>query len=190
MDLLQWITADLASVRGKLFGGVVKFVPPDRFAELADGGGSSINHLLLHLTRHHDLAVNVAIRNRAPLFDRHRQALGLDHAPAVTAVAEREQREFTTQLGFDALTDFVADVFTTTERWLARTATMALDTIPPTSRRLAAKAGITTDDAGWLHEMWAGHTTGWLLQWPVIGHGHTHVGEMVSIRNRMGYSPF
>jgi hypothetical protein len=29
-----------------------------------------------------------------------------------------------------------------------------------------------------------------MVQWPVIGHTNTHVGEMVSIRNRMGLSPF
>jgi hypothetical protein len=30
----------------------------------------------------------------------------------------------------------------------------------------------------------------WLVQWPVIGHGNAHVGEMISVRNRLGYSPF
>jgi len=30
----------------------------------------------------------------------------------------------------------------------------------------------------------------WFLQWPVLGHGHAHVGEAISVRNRMGLSPF
>jgi hypothetical protein len=30
----------------------------------------------------------------------------------------------------------------------------------------------------------------WFVQWPVIGHGNAHVGEGISLRNRMGLSPF
>ena len=86
---------------------------------------------------------------------------------------------------------FVVDaVFDATERWLGRVASMALDTIPSTSRRLATHAGITTQEAEWLHTMWSAKTVVWLVQWPVIGHGNAHVGEMISVRNRLGYSPF
>lgn len=190
MDLLQWITDDLAGLRQKLYGSVANLVPAARWPEQSDGGGSSINHLMLHLARHQDLAVNVAIRNQVPLFEQHRSALGLDSASAGAGVAEGEDRSFTAALAFDPLMNYVTAVFDTTARWVARSATMALDTVPSTSRRLVAKAGIGTDEFGWLHEMWAGKTTGWLVQWPVIGHGHTHVGEMVSVRNRLGYSPF
>ena len=50
--------------------------------------------------------------------------------------------------------------------------------------------GIGRDDADWLHDMWTDKPVGWFVQWECIGHGHTHVGEMVSVRNRMGLSPF
>ena len=55
---------------------------------------------------------------------------------------------------------------------------------------LSELAGIGRDDADWLHDMWTDKPVGWFVQWECIGHGHTHVGEMVSVRNRMGLSPF
>jgi hypothetical protein len=38
--------------------------------------------------------------------------------------------------------------------------------------------------------MWADRPVAWFLQWPVVGHANAHVGEGISIRNRMGLSPF
>jgi hypothetical protein len=67
---------------------------------------------------------------------------------------------------------------------------MAFDTVPDTSRRLMNKANLSVDDVGWLHRMWADKPVWWLVQWPVVGHGHAHVGEAISVRNRMGLSPF
>ncbi len=194
VDLLGWITADLAAMRQRLDDGVLGLVPVERWAEQADGGGSSINHLVLHLARHQDLAVNTAIRNRAPLFAAHAAALGM-HDPAPAAgLAEREDRHVTGGLTPDALRRYVAAVFDGTARWLRGPAAQdpdgLLDTIPPTSRRLAAKGAISVDEAGWLHRMWDGRSIGWLVQWPVVGHGHTHVGEATSVRNRLGFSPF
>lgn len=190
MDLMQWIGADLAGVRQKLNGAVVALVPDERWAERADGGGSSLNHLLLHLARHQDLAITTAIRNKPPLFDAHRGALGLAEASPMAGIAEVEDPWVTAGLQREPLMRYVDAVFDATERWLGRVASMALDTIPSTSRRLATHAGITTQEAEWLHAMWSAKTVAWLVQWPVIGHGNAHVGEMISVRNRLGYSPF
>ena len=38
--------------------------------------------------------------------------------------------------------------------------------------------------------MWDGKPAAWFLQWSAVGHGINHLGELVSIRNRMGLSPF
>ena len=45
---------------------VLRVVPTQRWVEQVDDGGSSIAHLLLHMTRHHDLAVTTAIRDHPP----------------------------------------------------------------------------------------------------------------------------
>jgi hypothetical protein len=105
-------------------------------------------------------------------------------------MTERENRQFTTVVPTAALRRYVDAVFDATEKWLGEVGTMMLDTVPETSRRLSHKAGLTTDDVGWLHNMWGDKPVWWLVQWPVIGHGHAHVGEAISVRNRMGLSPF
>lgn len=190
MDVHSWIGNDLDSVRSKLFVSVLEIVPAERWIEQADGGGSSIVHLALHLARHQDLAVNTAIRNHRPVFYSHQSALALDGAPPYAGMAEREDRSVTTRVPPHALIDYVGAVFDATKAWHDSVGTMMLDTIPDTGHRLEHLAMLTVDDVGWLHRMWGDKPVSWLVQWPVIGHGHTHVGEAVSVRNRMGLSPF
>jgi hypothetical protein len=67
---------------------------------------------------------------------------------------------------------------------------MALDTVPDTERRLTQVAGLDPDELGWLVRMWQGRTVSWLVQWPMLGHVNAHTGEAVSVRNRLGLSPF
>ena len=190
MDLAKWITNDHRSLRTKLFRSVIELVPTERWGELADGGGSSINHLLLHHARHQDLAVNVAIRNHPPLFAAHAALLGADPVHPAAGLAEHEDRALTATMPADALTEYVTAVFDATERWIQNLSVPALDDVPPASQRLAELAGVTTARGGWLHELWAGKAVWWLVQWPVLGHGHAHLGELISVRNRLGYSPF
>jgi hypothetical protein len=190
IDLRGWIRSDHGDLRAKLFRGVVNLVPADRWASPVDGGGSTVNHLLLHLARHQDLAVNTAIRNHAPLFAEHAGRLGLAGAPAWAGLPERDDPAVSAALPPDALIDYVNATFLATERWLQRTGSMVLDTVPGSSARLRSKAGLADAGLDWLHSMWHGKPVWWLLQWPVIGHGHAHVGELISLRNRLGLSPF
>lgn len=190
MDLIAWIRSDLDALEARFQGGIVRQVPPARWGEQIDGGGSTLHHLLLHLTRHHDLAVRTVIGGHPPRFLDHRTPLGLAHLPPTVGIAEAEDRGATGDVDHDALLAFAAATVDHTRAWLDHVGSLALDTVPPASHRLATLAEIPDDHYGWLHEMWAGKTVAWLLQWPVIGHGNAHVGEMVSIRNRMGLSPF
>ena len=68
MDLRAWLLDAHADLSGRLTNSVVRLVPPERWTEQADGGGSSIAWLMLHLARHQDLALNTVIRNHVPLF--------------------------------------------------------------------------------------------------------------------------
>lgn len=190
MNVHTWIVSDLESVRGKLNDSVLSVVPKQRWVEQADNGGSSIAHLLLHVARHQDLAVTTAIRNHTPLFVAHRGDLGLDDARPSAGLPEREDPAISKSLPLDALLDYVDTVFAATRTWLDDVGSMALDTVPDTSRRLADKADLAVDDVDWLHRMWSDKPVWWLVQWPIVGHGHAHVGEAISIRNRMGLSPF
>lgn len=190
MDVHTWIANDMESLRSKLSDSVLNVVPVERWVEQVDNGGSSIAHLVLHVARHHDLAITTAIRNHPPIFEAHREALALvDAAPSV-GLAERENPAVSSAVPSDALLDYFAAVFDATKAWLADVGTMMLDTVPETSHRLTHKAMLTVGEVDWLHRMWADKPVWWLVQWPVVGHGHAHVGEAISVRNRMGLSPF
>jgi hypothetical protein len=188
MDLGAWLFDTHRALHDRLHGSVVRHVPTERWHEQVDGGGSSIAWLLLHLARHQDLALTTVIRNHPPLSSTtHATALALPNASA--GLTEREDPEVTSRLDPTALLAYVDDTFAATRRWMGRMSAMALDTIPDTPRRLRTKAGLG-DETAWLATMWTGRTVGWLVQWPVIGHGDAHVGEAISVRNRMGLSPF
>ena len=55
---------------------------------------------------------------------------------------------------------------------------------------LADLSGVRQQDVPWLYAMWTGKTVGWMVQWEAIGHVHGHVAEMISVRGRLGLSPF
>ena len=190
MDLHEWMVADLASVRSKLFDTVVRVIPAERWHEQVAGGGSTITHLLLHVARHQDLAVNTVIRNHPPLFATHAAALGLAGAGPGVEVPEKEDLAATKRVGDEALLVYVTAVFDGTKKWLDDLGTLALDIEPHCDYRLTNKAGLAEADYPWLYSMWNGKALWWFVQWPVIGHAHAHTGEAISIRNRMGLSPF
>lgn len=190
MDLRAWLLDAHADLRSRLDHQVVQRVPMDRWHELADGGGSSTASLLLHLTRHHDLALSTAIRNKAPLYLEHAPAMGLGAMSPATGLAEAEDRAATTVVDPAALLAYVNATFDSSRRWLQRLSAMALESIPDTPRRLEQKALLDPAQLGWLFDMWTGRKVDWFVQWPILGHAQSHLGEAVSVRNRLGLSPF
>jgi len=199
VDLHTWMLNDVASVRSKLCDGVLARVPREQWGNQGGGnqgggghggGGSSIRHLALHLARHQDLAVNTAVRDHEPLFLRHREALGLAGAGTGAALGEHEDPAVSGAPTAEALAEYVDAVFAATLACLDKLGSMVLDTVPDTPRRLRDHAGLSDDEFGWLYAMWTDKPVWWFLQWPVIGHGHTHAGEATGMRNRLGFSPF
>ena len=132
----------------------------------------------------------MVIRNHEPLFAAHCAALGLTHAGPGVGLAEREDRTTTALVSPEAVLHYATDVFDATAAWLSPLGSMALDIEPNTAYRLTHRAGLDADELPWLYSMWEGKALWWFVQWPVIGHGHAHVGEAISLRNRMGLSPF
>ena len=190
VDLHEWMISDLAAVRSKLFDSVVKLVPADRWHEQVDGGGTTLAGLLLHVARHQDLAVNAVIRNHEPIFAAHREALGLADARASVGLTEQEDRSATALVSPAALLAFATAVFDGTAEWLSPLGSLALDIEPNMAYRLTHRAQLDADELPWLYSMWEGKALWWFVQWPVIGHGHAHVGEAIGLRNRMGLRPF
>lgn len=195
MDLQQWIADDHASSLSRFESAIGHRVPANRWKDstAADQGGatSSIAWLLFHATMHQDLALNTAVRDHAPMLADHREALGLNNLPVWVGLTEAEDHAVTDVLDLAALRTYVAVVNAATQAWIDKLSIMALDSIPTSSYRLEHHAGIPADGAlSWLHTMWADKPVSWLLQWECIGHGHAHVGEMIAVRNRLGFSPF
>ncbi|MFM2077404.1 MAG: hypothetical protein RJA49_1294 [Actinomycetota bacterium] len=190
MDLHQWMRTDLAAVRTKLFDSVVALVPSERWHEAADGGGSTITHLLFHIARHQDLAVNGVVRARDALFFEHRADLGLAGAAAGVGLAEKEDATISAAIGPEPLLTYVEAVFAATSDWLDPLGTFALDHVPDSATQLTEHGRLDAAEFPWLYGMWHDKPVWWFAQWPVLGHGNAHVGEGISVRNRMGLSPF
>ena len=190
MDLTGFLVDAHVDLGARLHGAVVRQVPQERWHEQVDGGGSSIAWLLLHIARHHDLALTTAILGEPPLFAAHASALGLSGADPASGLPEKEDTAVSAAVGTTALMAYVDEVFASSARWILDGGADAADESPDVSGRLASEAGIDPERFDWLYGMWSGRTVAWLAQWPIIGHGHSHVGEAISVRNRMGLSPF
>jgi DinB superfamily len=190
MDLQKFLLDAHSDLRSRLFGSVIGHVPVERWHDQADGGGSSLTWLLLHTARHQDLALTTVIRNKQPIFFAHRDALGLAESGPAAGLSEKEDPAVSAAVPADALLDYVNAVFAAVRRWLQRLSAMALATVPDAGRRLTRQALLDPSEVGWLYAMWEGHTVEWFVQWPILGHGQSHVGEAISVRNRLGLSPF
>ncbi len=189
MDLCNWIIKDLTTLRARLEGGVLKQIPLHKLRQKADGGGIAPSYVLWHLARHHDLAVNGALRGGAPaVVEDWTDHLGVTD-DLWRGLAEGEDSELTEVLDPEAVGEYVLAVFDATATWLNDHGLPALDHRPDTASALQA-IGTPEDRFDWLYSMWDGKSAAWFLQWSAVGHGYNHLGELVSIRNRMGFNPF
>lgn len=188
MDLRAWILDDLEGLGQRFDDAIAGHVPLDRWREQA-GGGASIAALLFHTTWHADLALNVAVRDGAPLLETWRPALGLTGAAPHVGLGEAEDRALTARLDLEALRAYAAEVHAGSLTWLDDADLAVLDEVPPTSRRIEA-AGVAEAEVPWLHRMWSAKPGAFFVQWEVVGHRQAHLGEMTSVRGRLGLSPF
>jgi hypothetical protein len=190
MELRAWILEDHASLAERFDHAVVRTVPLDRWRERADGGGSSIAWLLLHTALHEDLAVNVALRGRPPLRASWQQDLGVGAFPPHAGLGEAEDPAVTGAVDLDAVRAFATTVHADVHGWLEEVDPADLDATPPAGERIGDLAGVTDEEVPWLHAMWRDKPASWFVRWEAIGHRQNHIGEMISVRGRLGLSPF
>jgi hypothetical protein len=194
VDLHSWLCADHGGILDRLEESLVARVPAERWHERADGGGSSIAALALHLALHQDLAVTTVVRGLEPVVAEHREPLGLAGLSRAVGLSESEDPQVSALVSVEPLLAYVRAVFASTGAWLAELPPdgvgEVLDMRPNVTRRLETLAGLDPAEVPWLLRMWDHRPVSWLLMWPAIGHGHTHVGEATSVRNRLGLSPF
>jgi len=188
VDLRDWIIGDLRSLRAKLDGGVLGLIPPERRTERADGGGIAPVYVLWHLARHQDVAVNGVLRGAGEVVEGWTGRLGIDE-DLWRGLAEGEDADLVDVLDSESVGAYALDVCDATAGWLDQHGLPPMDHRPDTTAALRA-IGTPEDRFDWLYSMWEGKPTAWFLQWSAVGHGFNHLGELVSIRNRMGLSPF
>ncbi len=188
MDLRSWITADLESLSNRLTNGVLTIIPPDRMAERVDGGGIAPVYALWHAARHQDLAVNGVLRGTDEVLTNWGVRTGAS-IDTWRGLAEAEDLDLVPQLDPQAVGDYYLAVINETLQWVTDGDLSVLDTTPDSGAALQL-IGTPTDRFDWLYSMWAGKPGQFFLAWEAIGHGYNHLGELVTVRNRMGLSPF
>ena len=189
VDLREWIRGEHAAVLARFEQSIVATVPLERWTDAAGEGGSSIAFLAFHTAYHEDLAVNAVLRQRPPVLGDWRDALGLGGLDPAVGLAEAEPDELTAALELEPLGAYLRTVHESTVVLLATLDTATLAATADGTGGLAA-ADVTEAAVPWLYRMWADKPAAWFLQWEAIGHRVNHLGEMVSVRNRLGLSPF
>ena len=188
MDLRTWIITDLESLRTRLANGALAVIPPERMAERIDGGGNAPVYVVWHAARHQDVAVNGVLRETDEVLDDWMSRVGLSD-DTWRGLAEAEDLDLVPELDPEAVAAYYLAVIDETLKWTADGNLSVLDTQPDSSAALE-RIGTPRDRFDWLYSMWEGKPAVFFLAWEATAHGYNHLGELVSIRNRMGLSPF
>jgi hypothetical protein len=184
--LRDWIVADHAAAHHRFRSAIAMHVPPPRWNEQPAGGGPCVVWLRYHTALHEDLAVNAVLGGGAPILHAWVDRLG---TTVDVGLGEEDLRDVSTHLDPDAVDAYATEVADRTRAALAELDLATLTTIVDGEGALL-RAGVDVGRVPWLVAMWTDRPLEWFVRWEAIGHLAGHVGEMVSIRNRLGLSPF
>ncbi len=188
MEFRSWIRGDLASLRNRLANGILSTIPPDRRTEWVDGGGTAAVYVMWHTARHQDLSVNGVLRGTGEVLDTWADRVGID-GDTWRGLAEGEDQDLVARLDPEEVGNYLLAVIDETASWIGAADLSVLDSTPDTAVVLE-RIGTPTDRFDWLYNMWDGQPGSFFVSWEAIGHGYSHLGELTTIRNRMGLSPF
>jgi hypothetical protein len=190
MDLHDWIVTEHDGVRSRFVQSVRDIVPLELWKERPGDDGSSIAYLVFHTASHQDIAISSVIAGQQPLRVEWASRLGIRGAPTDQGLGETEVLELTAALALEHLDDYAEAVSDRSRTILDALDIDALEAVPDAANGLGELAGVYEGKAPWLYRMWDGKPTSFFVSWEDIGHGLNHLGEMVSVRNRLGLSPF
>ncbi len=188
MDLCSWIASDLESLKMRLSGGVLQHIPLERRHERLNELTVAPTYALWHMSRHHDIAINLMLRDSQEVVVGWTERLGID-GDLWRGLAEGQDQELVDTLDPEAVEGYALDLISNTVDWLGSSDPGDLDRFPDTTAVLDSLE-TPHDRFGWLYNMWDGKSALFFLQWETVGHGYNHLGELMSIRNQMGLSPF
>lgn len=189
MDLHSWMADEMNDMRGRLQSSVLDLIPLERHKEQVDNGGSTITSLVWHIARHQDIAINGVLLGEPLVHDSYVDRCNSGGLHPADGLAETESQEITAVLDPAGVIAYYDAVCEHTSRHLSAGTFGDLDRLPDSGAALEA-AGVNRDNVPWLFNMWEAKPASFHVRWEAISHGVTHTGEMVSMRNRMGLSPF
>ena len=185
MDLPAWLVAEHDDTTARWRDQVLAAAPPE--AQLTRlPNGNSMRWTMYHVARHAALALEV-VRGTAGEPDPRLAAF----PPAATvggAGLQEVEQPWAADLDPDAVVAHLAAVLADVRGWLVTVAPGDLDRRPDVRGALRA-AGVSEDRFGWLHAQWDAPVA-FLVRWPMLCHVTHHVGEMITVRNLLGHSPF
>jgi DinB superfamily len=185
MDLASWLVAEHDDTAARWRDQVLAVVPADaRITRLPDG--NSMRWTMYHVARHAALALDV-VRGTAGEPDPRLEAFPAAARAGGAGLQEVEQ-PWAADLDPDAVVAHLAAVLGDVRGGLAGMTPADLDRRPDVRAGLA-RAGVSEREFGWLHAQWDGPVA-FLVRWPLLGHVTHHVGELITIRNLLGHSPF
>ncbi|HEV8296703.1 MAG TPA: DinB family protein [Acidimicrobiales bacterium] len=191
MDLRSWIGAEHAMVATRIRDQVLGRVPVERWNDRPCDGASSIAWLLWHALRHQDVAINAVVRGTDEVLHRDGWAarVGASTFAPGAGLAEADDRDAAARLEVAALAGYADAVWVETAAWLATVDADDLDRVPDAPAALA-RVGVAESAYPWLHRMWRDKPVSFHVSWEAIGHGFNHLGELVHLRNELGYGGF
>ena len=185
MDLAGWLVAELDENVGRLQDQVLAVVPLERRLERMPDG-NSITWATYHVARHATLALQVL---GARSFDPDPGlAAFVPEATVGGAGLQEVQQPWIDDLDPEAVDAYALSVLGDVRDYLAAIEPAELDPVPDVASALT-RAGVDPVAFGWLQRLWS-QPSGFIVRWPLLGHVTHHVGEMITVRNLMGLSPF
>jgi len=188
MDLMKWIIAQHRGVRAAFNMTVSSMVTPDQMKERPGGEGNSIAWVMWHMARTEDVIINAMILGEPQLLDSGGWSakIGIDDQRIGTGFDDNEVEDFCRVVDVKTLDLYWQAVAESTTTWLKSIDPARLDEKPDADAVAAAlpEGTFGPNNAGL--QVWAGSSAGRLVGGPIISHGYMHVGEMTTIRSRLG----
>jgi hypothetical protein len=184
--VVDWILAELRALRAAYDFDIAAAVPRDKLTARPDGADNSIAWIVWHLARMEDVAINAVVRGGQQVLETDGWGARMSVADMRTGTgfAPSDVRGIEQILDVDGLDGYWTAVRRATISWLETAP--SLDEVPDATSRLAAIPAIVPSEGGWIHEEWMGKPARYFVRTVVIAHGYLHLGEMRSVRSRLG----
>lgn len=185
MDLTAWLVAEHDDTAARWRDQVLAVVPPEA-RRMRLPNGNTMVWTTWHVARHAALALDV-VRGTAGEPDPRLRSFPSE-AVAGGAGLQEVQQPWTDALDPDAVVAHLQAVLADVRGYLAGVDAAELDRRPDV-RAALREARVDEREFGWLAALWDGPVA-FLVRWPMLGHVTHHVGELITVRNLLGHSPF